>query len=280
MHGAAARESAHFEDGVVAGVRQLCVEFVPRNLRNFHVRGLDLNADFGGMPAVPEFVRRAFPEVLFHLEESLKNHALPSFLHLRETFRTCSNSVLKSPKAIQVEIQPFWFYSKHTQKNLEMNCLTKCQRNYWQKIDPECEVQVDRGFGPVTVLYTELVDELKARHHLPKYIYREIRIYEKLEINGIQCQISFFGSHYCGYVMEHIALLNDLAREPHGGWTGGWGFDCAHFDDITLHHQKPFFPYRPNRPIVDSATFKTYEYVVSELEAITRELNYLLGNDG
>lgn len=117
--GAAARESVHSEYVVVVGARQLCVEFALRNLRNSHVRGLDLNADFGGMPAVPVFVRRAFPAVSLHLEESLKIHALPSFLHLRETFRTCLNSVLKNPRVIQVEIQPFWFYSKHTQKNLK-----------------------------------------------------------------------------------------------------------------------------------------------------------------
>lgn len=41
-----------------------------------------------------------------------------------------------------------------------------------------------------------------------------------------------------------------------------------------------FFPYHPNQPIVDNATFKTYEYVVSELEVITCELNHLLDKGG
>jgi hypothetical protein len=96
-----------------------------------------------------------------------------------------------------------------------------------------------------------------------------------LEFNNIPCKVTRNNSiyphmgpdafHWCGYVLQPSASLQSKIDSGlihvYGGWTyedaeGVIGFDCAHVGDF---------------PISQTGTFKTYEFVVAELERACRE---------
>lgn len=81
---------------------------------------------------------------------------------------------------------------------------------------------------------------------------------EKLTINGKNCSIKFIRGHYCGYVLDEIG--NDYT--PHGGFTALNGFDCMHYNDLSLNPLMFSFER-------DYATFKTRMFVYNELVRLT-----------
>jgi hypothetical protein len=105
--------------------------------------------------------------------------------------------------------------------------------------------------------------------------------HEHIYMNGFHTHIMFTGQrgHYCGYIwiderFKNIDYFNpynesDHTRKdifkylPHGGFTSGWGFDCAHIDDHSALSC-----------ILNSSTetFKTRAYVINELKILTEEV--------
>ena len=100
---------------------------------------------------------------------------------------------------------------------------------------------------------------------------RDFRHFEDCTINGIKCRIEFYGSHYCGYIIDKRKF--DLPTDPQGGWTGGYGFDCAHAGDITLKNGDARIPYTPT-PTCSYIfeTFKTRQFVWNELDRLTHKI--------
>ena len=130
-------------------------------------------------------------------------------------------------------------------------------------------IACDDGNGPYDFAYCLLVAELKKEFDGSDVV----RTF--FTINEIQCEITFSGSHYCGYVVDD--RVRDMSEDdvdyyPHGGWTASWGFDCAHSTDIVFWTRT--FPSEPTAGFGSGAharpaTFKTWAFVENELRCIT-----------
>ena len=171
-------------------------------------------------------------------------------------------------------------------KNIKKICNIVINTNF---INKNSTIQCDDGNGPYERNYGNLIEELK-KEYIPQqnsFIHesRPNYVLIKLQINGFDCQISFGGSHYCGYVVDkqtHKISEDDIDYEAHGGWTAGWGFDCAHCTDIAFLGSLDFcstqkhikFPYDPPKGmgLRSNSTFKTKKFVIHELGKITESI--------
>ena len=101
---------------------------------------------------------------------------------------------------------------------------------------------------------------------------------ENVVIDGIPCHITFCGEKYCGYVTRPNPILDGIDEDdvgiyqPHGTYTWGWGFDCAHYGDIQLCE------YYWGHP-VSGATFKTRDFVYDELRKIVESIRAVRAED-
>ena len=124
-----------------------------------------------------------------------------------------------------------------------------------------------------------LVEELKKEYD----DYEEVKKHgtfrntkgREITINGLKCRINFFGTHYCGYVLDNSIDWNEgnLDYIPHGGLTHPYGFDCAHLGDIVLYNfNGTGFPYEPKSMFSEEETFKTRKFVINELDRLTKAI--------
>jgi len=165
--------------------------------------------------------------------------------------------------------------------NLARNTINS---NY---VNHNATIKCDDGDGPYSRNYSELIDELKKEYIVQdgRFIYesRPNYVLIKMRINGFDCQISFSGSHYCGYVVDkqtHNIVEDNIDYCAHGGWTAGWGFDCAHCTDISFLSYQNKFPYDPPKGFGNGlmeqnsnfSTFKTKKFVIHELTKITESI--------
>lgn len=156
------------------------------------------------------------------------------------------------------------------------------------KINSDAVILCDDGEKVYKKNYSELIDELRAEFdQTENVICNDDKKYikTKIKVNGLDCSISFNGSHYCGYVIDDLVKNmniseNDIDYEAHGGYTAWWGFDCGHFTDICFMSNMSWskkeiqFPYEPpkgfgNENNKKKPTFKTRKFVIKELEKIT-----------
>lgn len=158
-----------------------------------------------------------------------------------------------------------------------------CNR-YLNKINRNYLILCDDGNGPYKRKYGDLIDELKNEYDDYELAIKECRfkhtIGDELTINGLLCKINFFGTHYCGYVIDKSVQKYNYEKiyKAHGGYTAGqFGFDCAHSGDIVLYNYdgNNGFPYEPRFYINHNSSFKTRKFVINELEKITESLNKL-----
>jgi hypothetical protein len=140
-------------------------------------------------------------------------------------------------------------------------------------------VLCDDGDGPYLQPYTSLVAELERLHGPARTAHCT-----HVQVNGTPCAIVCTGGYYCGYVLADVSMAAHV-YEPHGGWTADWGFDCAHCTDVVLIARlqqslaededlseglaligDALMFMRPE------ASFKTFAFVLKELDRITQSL--------
>ena len=102
------------------------------------------------------------------------------------------------------------------------NCL--CKR-YHGKINRDYLILCDDGNGSYQRKYGDLINELIKEYDDYELAVKENRfrhtIGDELIINGLLCRINFFGTHYCGYVIDKSVQSYDYEKiyQAHGGYT-------------------------------------------------------------
>lgn len=167
----------------------------------------------------------------------------------------------------------------------KIKCIKNCLCNrYYGKINRDYLILCDDGNGSYQRKYGDLINELIKEYDDYELAVKENRfrhtIGDELIINGLLCKINFFGTHYCGYVIDKSVQSYDYEKiyQAHGGYTAGqFGFDCAHSGDIVLYNYEGNigFPYEPKFFINKNSSFKTRKFVINELRKITKSLNNL-----